>query len=71
MRLEKNLSRLADDWRNHISVAIEELRTQAERHARDELVILEQMLTQTNTNEPQLREAIRELEVVRTQLKSP
>ena len=69
--VEKNLSRLAADWRNRISVAIGELRTQAERYARDELVTLEQMLAQTNSNEPQLREAIRELEVVRTQLKSP
>jgi hypothetical protein len=37
---------------------------------RDELATLEQMLAQTNTNELQLREAIRELEVVQTQLKS-
>jgi hypothetical protein len=28
-------------------------------------------LWQTNTNEPQLREAIQELEAIRTQLKSP
>jgi GTP-binding protein EngB required for normal cell division len=67
--VEKNLSRLAADWRNRISTAIEELRTQAERYARDELATLEQMLTQTNTNELQLREAIRELEVVLTKLK--
>jgi hypothetical protein len=69
--VEKNLSRLAADWRNRISVAIEELRAQAERYAQDELATLEQMLAQTNTNELQLREAIRELEAVRTQLKSP
>ena len=68
--VEKNLSRLAADWRNRISVAIEELRAQAERYARDELATLEQMLAQTNTNELQLREAIRELEAVRTQLKT-
>jgi GTP-binding protein EngB required for normal cell division len=68
--VEKNLSRLAADWRNRISVAIEELRTQAERCARDELATLEQMLAQTNTNELQLREAIRELEAARTQLKT-
>jgi GTP-binding protein EngB required for normal cell division len=68
--VEKNLSRLAADWRNCISVAIEELRTQAERCARDELATLEQMLAQTNTNELQLREAIRELEAARTQLKT-
>jgi hypothetical protein len=68
--VEKNLSRLAAGWRNRISVAIEELRAQAERYARDELATLEQMLAQTNTNEPQLREAIRELEAVRTQLKT-
>jgi GTP-binding protein EngB required for normal cell division len=69
--VEKNLSRLAADWRNRISVAIEELRTQTERYAWDELGTLEQMLAQTNTNELQLREAIRELEALRTQLKSP
>jgi GTP-binding protein EngB required for normal cell division len=69
--VEKNLSRLAADWRNRIRVAIGELRTQAEQCARDELATLEQMLSQTNSNEPQLREAIQELEAVRTQLKSP
>jgi hypothetical protein len=69
--VEKNLSRLAADWRDRITVAIEELRAQAGRYARDELATLEQMLAQTNSNEPQLREAIRELEAVRTQLKFP
>lgn len=68
--VEKNLSRLAADWRDRITVAIEELRAQAERCARDELATLEQMLVQTNTNELQLREAIRELEAIRTQLKT-
>ncbi|MGB7746683.1 MAG: hypothetical protein WBN75_05270 [Verrucomicrobiia bacterium] len=68
--VEKNLSRLAADWRNRISVAIEELRIQAERYAKGELATLEQMLAQTNTNELQLREAIREFEAVRTQLKT-
>ncbi len=68
--VEKNLSRLAADWHNRISVAIEELRAQAERCARDELATLEQMLGQTNTNELQRREAIRELEAVRMQLKT-
>ena len=68
--VEKNLSRLAADWRNRVSVAIEELRAQAERYARDELATLEQMLAQTNTNELQLRAAIRELEAVQTQLKT-
>ena len=68
--VEKNLSRLAADWRNRISVAIEELRAQTERYARDELATLEQMLAQTNSNEPQLREAIRELEAARSQLKT-
>jgi DNA repair exonuclease SbcCD ATPase subunit len=68
--VEKNLSRLAADWRNRISVAIEELRAQTERYARDELATLEQMLEQINSNELQLAEAIRELEAVQTQLKS-
>jgi GTP-binding protein EngB required for normal cell division len=69
--VEKNLSRLAADWRNRINVAIEELRARTERYARDELTTLEQMLARTSSNETQLRQAIRELEVVRTQLKSP
>jgi len=54
-----------------VSAGIQELRQQAEQVTLNELATLEQMLVQTNTNELQLREAIRELETVRTQLKSP
>jgi hypothetical protein len=69
--VEKNLSRLAAGWQGRVSAGIQELRQQAEQATLNELATLEQMLVQTNTNELQLREAIRELETVRTQLKSP
>jgi GTP-binding protein EngB required for normal cell division len=68
--VEKNLSRLASCWRDRVTAGITELTRQAEQQALDELAALEQMLAQTNTNEPQLRKVIRELEAARTQLKS-
>ena len=67
--VEKNLSRLASGWRDRVTAGINELTSQAEKQALDELAALEQMLAQTNTNELHLREAIRELEAVRTQIK--
>ena len=68
--VEKNLSRLAADWRDRVTAGINELTRQAEQQAQDELAALEQMLAQTNTNEPQLRAAIRELETAQTQVKT-
>jgi GTP-binding protein EngB required for normal cell division len=60
--VEKNLSRLAADWRDRVSVAIQELRVQAEQHAQNELKALEQMVEQTQSKAPQLKEGIDELE---------
>jgi GTP-binding protein EngB required for normal cell division len=60
--VEKNLSRLAVDWRDRVAAGINELTRQAEQQALDELAALEQTLAQTKSNEPQLREAIRDLE---------
>jgi len=60
--VEKNLSRLAAGWSDRVSVAISALTQQAEQHARNELTTLEQMLSQTKSDEPRLREVIANLE---------
>jgi hypothetical protein len=60
--VEKNLSRLAADWRDRVGVAIEDLRRQTEPAAQDELTALERMLEQTPSAVPRLREQIAELE---------
>jgi GTPase Era involved in 16S rRNA processing len=60
--VEKNLSRLAADWRDRVGVAIEDLRRQTESVAQDELTALERMLEQTPSAVPRLREQIAELE---------
>jgi GTP-binding protein EngB required for normal cell division len=62
--VEKNLSRLADDWRNRVCAATEELRAQTGRHAGNELATLAQMLAQTKSDEPRLCEAVKELEIL-------
>jgi len=62
--VEKNLSRLAAEWRDRVAVAIEELCVQAERSAREELAVLARMLAQTNSDVPRLREQIAELEAI-------
>ena len=60
--VEKNLSRLAGDWRDRVAAGINELTRQAEQQALDELAALEQTLARTKSDEPRLREAIRDLE---------
>jgi hypothetical protein len=60
--VEKNLSRLAVDWRDRVAAGINELTRQAEQQALDELAALEQTLARTKSDEPRLREAIGELE---------
>jgi GTP-binding protein EngB required for normal cell division len=60
--VEKNLSRLAVDWRDRVAAAINELTRQAEQQALDELAALEQTLARTKSDEPRLRQAIAELE---------
>jgi GTP-binding protein EngB required for normal cell division/putative methionine-R-sulfoxide reductase with GAF domain len=58
----KNLSRLASGWRDRVSAGIRELTRQAEQQALDELTALEQMLAQTQSNTPRLRQIIADLE---------
>ncbi len=60
--VEKNLSRLAADWGERVATGIAELSRQAEQQARDQLAALEQTLARTKSDEPRLREAIRDLE---------
>ncbi|MGA3266198.1 MAG: dynamin family protein [Verrucomicrobiota bacterium] len=59
---EKNLSRLASNWRDHVAKGISELTRQAEQQALDELTALEHTLKQSASNAPELRQAINELE---------
>ena len=60
--VEKNLSRLASGWRDRVAAGIRELTRQAEQAALDELAALEQMLAQTQSNAPRLRQIIADLE---------
>lgn len=60
--VDKNLSRLASDWRDRVAAGIEELTRQAEQQALDELAALEQTLARTKSEQPRLREAIADLE---------
>jgi hypothetical protein len=60
--VEKNLSRLAADWRGRVGVAIEDLRRQTESVALEELTALERMLENTPSSVPSLREEIAELQ---------
>ena len=59
---EKNLSRLASDWRDRVAAGINELTRQAEQQAQDELAALEQTLAQTASKAPELKQAIDDLE---------
>jgi hypothetical protein len=61
--VEKNLSRLAADWRDRVGVAIEDLRRQTESAALSELEALERMLEQAPSSVPHLREGIAALEL--------
>jgi hypothetical protein len=60
--VEKNLSRLASTWRDRVAAGIRELTRQAEQEALDELSALEQMLAQTESSAPRLRQIIADLE---------
>jgi GTP-binding protein EngB required for normal cell division len=60
--VEKNLSRLASGWRDRVAAGIRELTRQAEQTALDELAALEQMLAQTQSSAPRLRQIIADLE---------
>lgn len=60
--LDKNLSRLAADWRDRVAVAIRDLTHQAERHALAELATLEHTLGRTGSDAPALRQALAEVQ---------
>ena len=59
---EKNLSRLASNWRDRVAKGISVLTRQAEQQALDELAALEHTLKQSASKAPDLRQAIDELE---------
>ena len=59
---EKNLSRLASNWRDRVAKGIGELTRQAEQQALDELAALEHTLKQSASKAPELKQAIDELE---------
>ena len=59
---EKNLSRLASNWRDLVAKGINELTRQAEQQALDELAALEQTVAQTKSHAPRLRHIIADLE---------
>lgn len=62
--VEKNLSRLAADWRDRVGQVILELRQQTEVAAHAELESLESMLTQSVSDAPRVRRQIEELEAL-------
>jgi len=55
--VEKNISRLAADWRERVADGIQELVCQAEKQALDELDVMEQMLAQKSSPVDELRQA--------------
>jgi GTP-binding protein EngB required for normal cell division len=68
--VEKNLSRLAAAWQAQVAAGISELVRQAEEHATAELAALEQMLAQTRSSEPRLRQALEEVSALRQGLQA-
>ncbi len=65
---EKNLSRLASNWRDRVAKGIGELTRQAEQQALDELAALEHTLKQSESKVPDLKQAIDELEQFQSRL---
>ncbi|HUA38083.1 MAG TPA: dynamin family protein [Candidatus Sulfopaludibacter sp.] len=65
---EKNLSRLASNWRDRVAKGISELTRQAEKQALDELAALEHTLKQGASKAPELKQAIDELAVFHGQM---
>jgi hypothetical protein len=66
--LEKNISRLASNWRDRIAAEIDELIECAEQQVLDELSGFEQALDREMPNAPRLRSMIEEIEATRTTL---
>jgi hypothetical protein len=68
--VQKNLSRLAADWRNRVSAAISELNSQAIQCAEDELAALDQTVSQAPSTAPGLQQAIDDLECFQHKLRA-
>jgi len=60
--VEKNLSRLAADWRDRVAAGITRLIHQAEEQAVDELTTLEQLVANCPAKAPRLKALKDELE---------
>jgi len=67
--VEKNLSRLAADWRDRVAKTTDELRREAEKQALDELAALEETLAQTASKAPALKQGIDDLEQFQNRLR--
>ena len=67
--VEKNMSRLAVDWRDRVAAGITELTQQAEKQALDELTALEQLAANSSSKAPDLKQAIEELGQFQKRLK--
>ena len=65
---EKNLSRLASNWRDRVAKGINKLTRQAEQQALDELAALEHTLKQSASKAPELKQVIDELEQTQKRL---
>ena len=68
--VEKNLSRLAAGWCERVAVGIAGLARQTEQLARAELDSLEQLLAQSPSQAPGLKQAIDELEQFQSRLRA-
>jgi GTP-binding protein EngB required for normal cell division len=69
--VEKNLSRLAADWRDRVAAAIVQLNREAAQAAEDELAALEQTVTLTHSKAPELKKAIDDLDEFQNRLRLP
>ena len=65
---EKNLSRLAAQWTEAISVSVDKLAKQAEVFIMNELATVENVLANSPDHQKEIEKAISELEVVRTEI---
>jgi hypothetical protein len=68
--VEKNLSRLAAAWQEKIGASISELVRQTESHAAAELAGLEQMVGQTRSSEPRLRQLLAKITAMHEELQA-
>lgn len=68
--VQKNISRLAADWRDRVAKIIDELTREAQKQALDELSALEQTLAQSASKAPELERAVEELKQFENRLRS-